>query len=268
MLEDYKELISDTTNDLQLHMVDIEAKIERLREGDPETIKMLAIEWNAMLEEKKTTQYGLDMCTKLSMQISQYESSSSESTQFSSRPSAHKHVKSGLGHVKRSIGSLIDNLRVHEASINAQLETMSLTEAASEPVAAQLAQLRQTKESINKCIEIVSEAGEQADRQSNLFEDITLTENSYAFSVSTVNDLVIARRLNLQGRSRHFGGQMDDQTVQKSIAALTKLDEEWQRNLSQTQVGQDSSTASQQTTDDNKFGRYGPGKSVATNRAI
>ena len=99
-------------------------------------------------------------------------------------------------------------------------------EAFSEPVAAQVARLQQTKESVSQCIQIVSEASELADERSNVFEDITLADNSYAFSVSTVSDLVIARRLNLKDRSRHFGGQMSDETVQKSMEALTQLDAE------------------------------------------
>lgn len=84
---------------------------------------------------------------------------------------------------------------------------MSLKEAFSEPVAAQLAPLQQTKESVSQCIQIVSEASELADERSNVFEDITLADNSYAFSVSTVGDLVIVRRLNLKDRSRHFGAR-------------------------------------------------------------
>jgi hypothetical protein len=219
-------MIADTTSDLDSHMRDIQAKIERLQAGDTSAVEDVAVEWQAMLEEKGSTQRGLDMCARLSIDIAHFESTSSEPPQFSGRPSAQKHIKSGLGEVKGSVESLITRLRTHEAVIDSQLEAISLNDAVSEPVAKQLERLCQTKESISQCIQFVSEAGKSADERSNVFEDIALTDNSYAFSVSTVNDLVHARRLNLRGRSRHFGGQVTNETVQQAMAALTQLDAE------------------------------------------
>jgi hypothetical protein len=105
----------------------------------------------------------------------------------------------------------------------------------SEPIAVQLARLQQTKESVSQCIKIVSEAGEVANERSNLSKDITLADNSYAFSVSTVKDPVTARSFNLSGRSRHFGGQVTDETVQKSIEARAKLNTEHMRLLDDAQ---------------------------------
>lgn len=94
----------------------------------------------------------------------------------------------------------------------------------SAPVAAQLARLKETKESISQCIQVVSDAQDLAGERSNIFEDIIIITASYALSVSVVNDLVIARRLNLSNRSRHLGGQVNDETVQRSIEARTQFD--------------------------------------------
>lgn len=268
VLENYKDMILDTTNDLGAHLSHIQEKIDRLEAGDAAAIDELAIEWHSMMEEKKSTQRGLDMCAQLSTQIAQFESTSKEHPQFSDRPSAHKHVKSGLGEVGGSVQSLVARLQSHEASISSMLETMSLKDGVSEPVAAQLTRLQQTKESIGQCIQIVSEAREAADERSNVFEDITLAENSYAFSVSTVSDLVTARRLNLSGRSRHFGGQMSDDTVQRSMEALTQLDAEHVRRLQQNPrdrgpLGSDPTSPS----DTRQFhDRFGPGNSLSIKR--
>lgn len=226
VLATYKDMILDTTSDLDTHLKDLQEKIDRLQAGDATAVDDIATEWHAMLQEKESTQQGLRMCVELSTQIAQFETTSTEHVHYSDRPSAQKHVRSGLGAAKGSIQSLVSRLRAHEALIDGQLEQASLTEAFSEPIAAQLARLQQTKESVSQCIRIVSEASDLADERSNIFEDITLENNSYAFSVSTVNDLVLARRLNLTGRSRHFGGQVSDETVQKSLEALTQLDAE------------------------------------------
>ncbi|OBR05610.1 hypothetical protein CH63R_09730 [Colletotrichum higginsianum IMI 349063] len=265
VLENYRDMISDTTSDLSAHLEDLQEKIDRLKDGDPAAIDDVAKEWHAMLEEKESTQQGLDMCAQLSAQITRFESASTERVHFSGRPSAHKHIKTGLSEAGRSIQSLVARLQTHEALIDSQLEAMSLKEALSEPVAAQLARLQQTKESVSQCIRIVSDAGELAKERSNVFEDLTLADNSYAFSVSTVNDLVTARRLNLSGRSRHVGGQVTNETVQKSMEALTQLDAEYIRSLKETQPRRQASPISTSTSpkepnNTKQFhDRFGPG---------
>lgn len=259
-------MISDTTCDLNTHLQDFQQKIDRLQRGDAAAADDIAVEWNAMIEEKQSTQQGLRMCTQLSAQIAQFESASTEHTEYSNRPSAHKHVKSGLDKTKGSVQALMARLQTHEISINSQLEAVSLNEASSETVKTQLERLRQTKESISQCIQIVSEASDVADERSNVFEDITLADNSYAFSVSTVSDLVTARRLNLKGRSRHFGGQVTDETVQKSMEYLTQLDVEHLRtqrhntDISPRVQDIDASTPRNAPRDFRLFDdRFGPG---------
>ncbi|KAK8121509.1 hypothetical protein PG999_005629 [Apiospora kogelbergensis] len=265
VFEDYKDMISDTTSDLTAHLEDLQDKIDRLKARDTTAVDDVAVEWQALLDEKASTQQGIDMCAQLSAQIVRAASASTEHTQFSGRPSAHKHINTGLNEAGRSIQSLVARLQTHEALISSQLEAMSLKEALTEPVAAQLARLQQTKDSVSQCIKIVSEAGEIAKERSNVFEDLTLADNSYAFSVSTVNELVTARRLNLDGRSRHFGGQVTDETVQKSVEALTKLDAEHIRSIKDAQFHhQTPSTANSSTPEDQNstkqfFDRFGPG---------
>ncbi|KAH8701437.1 hypothetical protein GQ44DRAFT_631717 [Phaeosphaeriaceae sp. PMI808] len=270
VLEDYKDMISDTTTDLNTHLKDLQEKIDRLKAGDAAAVADIAAEWQAMLEEKESTQQGLNMCAQLSAQIVQCQSASAEHAQFSGRPSAHKYVKTGLSEARISIQNLVTRLQAHEALIGSELEAMSLQETLSEPVAAQLARLQQTKESVSQCIQIVSEASELANERSNVFEDINLADNSYAFSVSTVNDLVTARRLNLRGRSRHFGGQVTDETVQKSIEALTQLDAEHTRSVQDAQ-GPRQEPLVHTSEDPNHakqfYDRFGPGIALTASKS-
>lgn len=69
VLENYKDMISDTTSDLSAHLGDIQDKINRLQAGDATAIDEIAIEWHSIVEEKESTQRGLDMCAQLSAQI-------------------------------------------------------------------------------------------------------------------------------------------------------------------------------------------------------
>lgn len=264
-------MICDTTIDLDSYLRDVQEKIDRLQAGDATVAEDIAGECHAMLEEKKSAQQGLEMCTRLSTQITQFESATREHVRFSDRPSAHKYVKSGLGEFKGSVKSLVIRLQTHEAQIDKQLEAMSSIDAGAETVAAQLARLQQIKESIGNCIEVVSDANNTADERSNVFEDIRMADNSYAITVSTVNELVMARGLDLKDRSRYFGGQVTDETVQKSIAALTKLDTE---NLVRLQQNHQDYGQRQSQTDAIKvnkapedsrpfFDRFGPGVSLS-----
>ena len=222
-------MIFDTTNDLKRHLADVQAKIDRLRGGDETAVGDVAVEWQAMLEEKQSAQLGLDMCAQLSCQIQRFEDELPEAEAFRDRPSARKHVQLSFGNVRGSINTLVNRLRAHEDVINTQVEALSLDGAISESVSAQLERLQLSKESIRHCIRLVSEAEEAAEERSNVFEDITMADHSYSLAVSNVNDLVTARRVKLSGRARHIGGQMTDETIQRSIEALTKLDEAYDK---------------------------------------
>ena len=86
-----------------------------------------------------------------------------------------------------------------------------------------------------------------------------MTDNSYGISVSTVKDLVVARRVNLRGQARYVGGQISDESYQRTIHALTQLDQESARSAGQD-VGQPSSTSELNTLNTSGFlDRYGHG---------
>ncbi|KAI1839559.1 hypothetical protein JX266_014231 [Neoarthrinium moseri] len=271
VLEDYKDMVSDTTSDLDTHLRELQEKIDCLKNGQSAAIDEIAIEWQALLEEKESTKQGLDMCAKLASRIAHFEPTATEHAQFSQRQSARKHLQVGLSETRQSIQFLVARLQTHETLISSQLESISLNDVANEPVAAQLARLQQTKDSVSQCIQIVSEASRSANEQSNVFEDLPLADNSYGFSVSTVQDIVTARRLNLSGRSRHFGGQVTDETVQKPIDALTQLDAEHLKFLKDTRgshrPAEGIGSASTDSTNAKVFhDRFGPGLELTANK--
>ncbi|KAI6305631.1 hypothetical protein MCOR30_011827, partial [Pyricularia oryzae] len=121
VLEDYKDLILDTTLDLKEHLESLEEKVGDLQDSIPQDDEA---EWEALSEEKESTEQGLKLCAQLSAQIEQFMSLSAENPQFSSRPSAHKHIKSGLGPVGASLQSLLLILQKHESSIKQQMEAL------------------------------------------------------------------------------------------------------------------------------------------------
>lgn len=272
VLEEYKDLIADTQYDLQSHLDRLNEQeqglnTEQLGSTSPGSE---VTELHAMLEEKESTRLGLQICAQLSAQITELESTSTEVPQFSDRPSAHKYLKSGLNTTKGSIDTLVNRLRSHETDVERQLESMSsLSPSASDQTTSQLDTLQEAKASIRQCINVVTEASEHlAEERRNIFEDITMADNSYEYSVSTIGDLVTARKLDLKGRSRHVAGQISSQDFQKSIEALTRLDMEHIRAThspvkDQSQPSQGSEAEPPDPVTGPFHNRYGPGISLS-----
>ena len=182
-------------------------------------------EWQAMLEEKESTQQGLVICAELSAQIDRLEPTSKEHPKFAQRQSASKYVKSHLGTAKGSVQSLASRLQSHLDEITRQMATMQSTAPLSENTAVELERLHETEQSIRQCINVVSEANETliAEKR-NIIEDVTMEDNSYNFSISTVGALFTTRGVRLTGQSRQVTGQIDNKSYQTTITALTQLD--------------------------------------------
>lgn len=257
MLEDYKDMISDTTQDLKEHLQKLDEKIQLLSHSDQNDT-----EWQAMMEEKKSTQQGLRICAQLSERIEQLEPVPEEPSQFSQRPSAHKYVKNGLDATKGSIRNLVTQLRSHEEDIDRRMQVMASTDTISKDAATELERLRATKESIHQCINVISDADDtKAIERHNVFEDITLADDAYNFTISTVGDLVTARRINLTGRSRNIGGQISDESYQKTIESFSKQTIQDSQQVTKT-LNQSTSTPDQGTQGDTEGvfdNRHGPG---------
>lgn len=250
--------MSDTCAELNDHLKSIEAKIEQLS-ADASTSQHTGEEWQAMMEEKRSTQQGLQICAQLSAQIELLVpgSTAAPEEQHSGSsppppPSARRYVSTGINVTKRSIQDLVMQLRNHEEILDSRLQTMATSGPNPQDRVAELAQLRETKESLQQCIRIISDADETlASERQNIFEDITLSGQSLNFAISTTGDLVTARRINLTDRSRNVGGQISDDSFQKAVEAAFAND----MNRSQEQ-----STS----TDDSSF----QGRGVTLSRLV
>jgi hypothetical protein len=71
-------------------------------------------------------------------------------------------------------------------------------------------------ESIRQCLNICMHASEEAEKvRVNIVEDITTAEDSRQVLVSTIGDLITARRVDAGARSLQCIGQMSDETLQQ-----------------------------------------------------
>lgn len=217
-------MMSDTKQDLQQHLQEIEDKIGALSRDEAGQDDESSTEWQAIMEEKKCTQQGLTICAQLSAEIERLEPTVGPVPQSLHHTKARVFIRNGLGATKASIQTMMDELHSHEGMLAGQIREKASVEPMSEETADELQRLQATKDSIHQCIRVIADADSGAaeiERQ-NVFEDITLAGNSYSFTVSTVGDLVTARRINLTDRSYNVAGQIADESFQKAVEAFTK----------------------------------------------
>ncbi len=265
VVEDYKDMMRDTTSELQDHLRSLQEKMKALAAQNATSTGQDNGEWQAMLEEKESTQQGLEICAQLSAEIEHFETTTKEHPLFSQRQSAQKHIRAGFSSTKGSIQSLVFRLQSYGEDLDKKIEAMGSSVPISDDSARELTRLQETKESIGQCIEIVSSASENlsADNR-NVFEDITMADNSYEIQVSTVGALFTARRVNLTGRARHITGQISDESVQKAMEGLVQLDTKYdalsaQPNHERSQTDSSSGPDTRDSGTNELHLRYGRG---------
>lgn len=217
-------MMSDTKQDLQQHLQEIEDKIGALSRDEAGRDDESSTEWQAIMEEKKSTQQGLAICAQLSAEIERLEPTVGPKSPSHHHAKARSFIRNGLGATKASVQTMMDELHSHESMLARQIREKAAVKPMSDETAGELQRLQATKDSIHQCIRVISDAdsGTAEIERQNVFEDITLAGNSYSFTVSTVGELVTARRINLTDRSYNVAGQIADESFQKAVEAFTK----------------------------------------------
>lgn len=81
--------------------------------------------------------------------------------------------------------------------------------------AAQGAQTREIKNSIEQRLTIYAQVPEQADQmRTNIFEDISAAHDSHQVIIATLGDVILAKRVTAKVGATQWLGQMSDATVQ------------------------------------------------------
>lgn len=117
----------------------------------------------------------------------------------------------------------MDALRSEETALLRQIQRITSSDGNSAEVASELRRLQAERTAIRDRMRTLSDADSSATgivERRNVFEDITLEDNSYNFAVSTVGDLVTARHIKLTGRSYNVAGQLTDESFQRAVDSL------------------------------------------------
>ncbi|KAJ6781862.1 hypothetical protein PWT90_06519 [Aphanocladium album] len=200
-LDDYKHMMSDTTEDLKEHLSEINRRIGGLAYSGPQNEELNSAEWRDLLAEKRCAQQGLEFCAQVSSEIERLEPCLHGFGEETKAPIAQKYWKNGVDDTKGSIQAMESKLRSHKEEIEREMQGMSYYQT---HIAAELEDLQKSKDGMEKCLQVVAQAEEQV----NVFENINLSENSVNFTISTVGKVVKTRNLTASGGSFNFGGQV------------------------------------------------------------
>lgn len=225
-LEEYKVLIMDTTVDLQTHLEDINHKLETLPFEGPRISTGGAGERQRMLDERESTQRCLEVCAQVSLNINNIFSEISSSTasvtgddkdvlmRYKDASSAHTITSSAITDCTARFSRAKRLLEVHLHNVQDEIEHCSPQGYDSQ--SGENTRIREEMESIKQCLEICAQASQQASDPSrtNIIEDVSMADDGRQVIVSTVGDLISARRVKAGARSMQVMGQMSDESLQ------------------------------------------------------
>ncbi|OJJ52003.1 hypothetical protein ASPSYDRAFT_165353 [Aspergillus sydowii CBS 593.65] len=252
-LHEYKDMISNTTSDLQDRLEDIEDKLKSLSSQEKATVL------EQMEEERKSTEHCISICAQVSEYIQQSQTrlkepggqmatASRESTVVtgSEQTIAKRMADASLHDCLQKITLTSSQLQEHLVRLKNSVGTQE-TQKNSNAVVHDVQQIIEEKKGIKQCLEICAEASSRTEvPRVNVFEDVTSLDDSQQMLISTVGDLLNAKKISTGRRSLQILGQVSSDSLYQ---------------LSLNHVGSQQSVASQREEDNDRFQiHYGPGQ--------
>lgn len=110
-----------------------------------------------------------------------------------------------------------NDLQDHLENLGGKLEALSIQESsANDENIASRRRIQEEIDSAKECFAVCAQASEHADKvRTNVFEDVTAAQDSDQVVVSTVGDLISAKRVTAGVGATQWLGQMSDATLQK-----------------------------------------------------
>jgi Fungal N-terminal domain of STAND proteins len=227
VLKEYKEMIDNIRADMEERLETIDA---RLKSISLQNIKVSGEERNNRIQiqdERDSTAQCLNICTQASIHTDQVqpgvitdiltplETSLGPITTLNDLL-AQLATDEALSSCKTELKDTSTQLEKRLQDLNARLQIMQPDYGdTSENQDTERQKVRDEYDTTKQASAICSEASEQAtESRMNYFEDITMVEDGNQVIVSTIGDLISAKRVNVGPRSASLLGQMTDEALQ------------------------------------------------------
>ncbi|RMZ76933.1 hypothetical protein DV737_g4577, partial [Chaetothyriales sp. CBS 132003] len=217
LLRQYKAMISSTTFDLEEILQDLDTAMRDPQYQDTAALGertgselMLAVE-----EERGSIQQCLKICMEVSHHIDQVQTKSLSPPR---RPAIEPSIKSS-----NRIGYTTVQLRARLQDLDRQITTISSANAsgAGAPYAS-VEEMKEVVDSVKQCLNICGEAAEQASAERvNAFEDVRAGDDGHQIILSTMGDLISAKRVTEEEDDAGKKGASDWHEIELVIEELS-----------------------------------------------
>ncbi|CAG7930274.1 unnamed protein product [Penicillium olsonii] len=222
VIDEYNELIEDTKCDLGIHLQSIEKRLASLSSGE-ESINVQMME-----EERGSTQQGLEICDQLSAYIEQTRSTSLEKmtrvpiiSEVGSSPIGHNNIpwlilSQALTSAERELINSRLRLLQHRHERGGQPRLLHRRESLlQDDETGEQNDSQEEADNIKESLKFFDQISEETSKnRTNHFEDITTGDRSTQAVVSTLKDLISARRITSGSDSLQVLGQVSDDSLQ------------------------------------------------------
>lgn len=226
-------------------------------------------------EERESIQQCLEICAEVSHHIEKLQKDSVLSHSELSRPHTHEtdlyaaqarritSQRLNSCHTEMQLTSA--ELQSRLADVDSRLASLSQKPWSKEGPATSCSDVdtvQKELDSIRQCLSICQEATEQsANARVNVFEDVTMADDGKQIIVSTIGDLIAAKRIKAGARSVQLLGQMSDASVQQCSQPLSSATNVGSMH---TRAGPDSAVKAEKPSTAQFTGRYGRGQTLAS----
>ncbi|KAL7934140.1 hypothetical protein V8C35DRAFT_280445 [Trichoderma chlorosporum] len=212
-LDQYHEMIRETTADIEARLQDINDKVAAIanqpqQDPDPAANESL----RRMEEEKQSAQQCLLICESAKSHLQKLQD---DLQPLGAQPdNSHARTSAALSDARDRMVLMITDLQKRLVALSEQ----SLSTEVVRPQQLEEDRLRLLKEidTARQCLEVCNMAADQASRQRvHVFGDIMAEDNSHQVIVSTVGDLLNVKSVRADHNSTQWLGSMTDASLQK-----------------------------------------------------
>jgi hypothetical protein len=215
-------MIEEATSDLQDHLQLIDERMQSLMHNNASIPALRSPEVEEIVEEKKSIEQCLEICTQVSQLIEAYQtrrivyqtpSESKSHKQFAFR--TETVTNNLLIGFKTKLSSNAKDLQDRLQELETRFGRLSKENDDQQDLGL-LQAMKEERDSITQCLEICTDASNLTETvRTNVYEDVTSADNAHQLVVSTIGDLISAKHIITGSNSVQWLGQMSDETIQK-----------------------------------------------------
>jgi hypothetical protein len=229
VLKEYKDMITNTTVDLEEHLRKIDDRLQTFSPRDPTLSGESAAEQLQIREERDNAQQSLKICAQVVAHIDQlrptvFENISTPpgaylapSTKLEGHPSARLITANTFKTREENLSDANTKLKSHLKDIVGRLRNHAPPRPqSSNEQAAEEEKIKEELDSIKQCLAICAQASMQVNKERmDVFEDTCTADDGLQLMVSTIEGLFSAKRVTAGAGSRQLIGQMSVDSLQQ-----------------------------------------------------